>query len=117
MNLTLNGAFTIWVRRELVVSADGKFSDNTDNTSLVVTAEGIAPYQSQSDAFTRANQARRVLELGLSLLVNQGNRCQGLAGQEGLGASGENFDPCSPLTGQGVGNAFGGVTLTERSVE
>ena len=117
MGTTLNGAFTIWVRREILVSATGEFSDNTDNTALVVTAEGIAPYTAQGDAFTRANQSRRVLEQGLSLLVNQGNRCQGLAGQEGLGPTGENFDPCSPLTGQGVGAAFGGVTLVERSVE
>jgi hypothetical protein len=48
-------------------------------------------------AFSRANQARRVLEVGYSLLVNQGARCQGLSGQEGLGASGENFDPCTQI--------------------
>jgi hypothetical protein len=114
MSSTLNGAFTIWVRRELVVSPQGMFSDSTDNATLVVTAEGIAPYQGQTNAFARANQARRTLELNLTLLVNQGNRCQGLAGQEGLGPSGDNFDPCSPLTGAGVGNAFGGA-LTERT--
>jgi hypothetical protein len=114
MASTLNGAFTIWVRRELAVSPQGMFSDNADNTTLVVTAEGIAPYQSQTDNIARANQARRTLEVSLSLLVNQGNRCQGLAGQEGLGPSGDNFDPCSPLTGAGVGNAFGGA-LTEKA--
>jgi hypothetical protein len=114
MTSTLNGAFTVWVRRELVVSPQGMFTDNADNTTLVVTAEGIAPYQSQADNFARANQARRTLELGLSLLVNQGQRCQGLAGQEGLGPSGDNFDPCSPLTAAGVSNAFGSA-LTERT--
>ncbi|HET9271475.1 MAG TPA: PilX N-terminal domain-containing pilus assembly protein [Vicinamibacterales bacterium] len=114
MASTLNGAFTIWVRRELTSNPDGTFSDSTSNFDLVVTAEGIAPYQTQTNAIARANQARRTLELGLSLLVNQGNRCQGLAGQEGLGPSGDNFDPCSPLTGAGVGNAFGGA-LTERT--
>jgi len=60
-------------------------------------------------------KSRRLLEVSLSLLVNQGNRCQGLAGQEGLSASGENFDPCSPLTGAGVGNAFGNPALTEKA--
>ena len=119
MGSTLNGAFTIWVRRALVVSAAGKFSDNTDNTMLVVTAEGIAPYTrltaGQGDAFARANQARRVLEVGLSLLVNQGNRCQGLAGQEGMGPSGENFDPCSPLTQGAVATAFGNAAITEKA--
>jgi len=115
MASTLNGAFTIWVRRELVVSNIGQFSDNPDDTVLVVTAEGIAPYQSQTDNFARANQARRTLELGLSLLVNQGNRCQGLAGQEGLGPSGDNFDPCSPLKASGVAGAFGTPGLTEKT--
>jgi hypothetical protein len=115
MGTTLNGAFTLWVRRELVVSPTGQFSDSVDDTTLVVTAEGIAPYTSQADAFARSNQARRVLEVGLSLLVNQGNRCQGLAGQEGMGPSGENFDPCSPLTSAGVGQAFGNTGLVERA--
>jgi hypothetical protein len=118
MGTTLNGAFTLWVRRELVVQPNGQFSDSTDNTALVVTAEGIAPYTGQGSAFARANQARRVLEVGLSLLVNQGNRCQGLSGQEGLGPSGENFDPCSPLLAKGVAAAFGANpgTLTDTGV-
>ena len=97
------------------MSPAGKFSDNTDNTMLVVTAEGIAPYATQGSAFARANQARRVLEVGLSLLVNQGNRCQGLAGQEGMGPSGENFDPCSPLTQGAVATAFGNAAITEKT--
>ena len=124
MGTTLNGAFTIWVRRDLTVSLTGEFSDNTDNTALVVTAEGIAPYVSNNlsiggsaqagRAFVRSNQSRRILEVGYALLVNQGQRCQGLSGQEGLGPSGENFDPCSPLSGAGVGAAFGGP-LVERT--
>jgi len=115
MASTLNGAFTLWIRRELVVTPEGLFSDNTDNTALVVTAEGIAPYHSQTDYIARVNQARRTLEVGLSMIVNQGNRCQGLAGQEGLGPSGDNFDPCSPLTARGVGAAFGNPAITERA--
>jgi hypothetical protein len=114
MQQALNGAFTIWVRRPLIENNDGMLHDDEDNSHVVVTAEGIAPYAAQNNAFAQTNQARRTLELALNLLMNQGNRCQGLAGQEGLGASGENFDPCSPLTGQGVGAAFGG-TVTERT--
>jgi len=114
MGTTINGAFTLWVRREIPPLLTGEFSDNTDNTSLVVTAEGIAPYTSNDvtiggsaqagRAFVRSNQARRVLEVGYSLLVNQGQRCQGLSGQEGLSPSGENFDPCSVL-GEGAVSA------------
>jgi hypothetical protein len=117
MGTTLNGAFTLWVRRDTVVSDTGEFSDNADDTALVVTAEGVAPYTSQSTAFARANQARRILEVAYVLLVNQGNRCQGLSGQEGLAASGENFDPCSPLKASGVAAALGGAVLENAGVK
>jgi hypothetical protein len=86
MQQGLNGAFTIWVRRPLIENNDGMLHDDEDNSHVVVTAEGIAPFQTQNSAFTQTNQARRTLELALNLLMNQGNRCQGLAGQEGLGA-------------------------------
>jgi hypothetical protein len=123
MSTTLNGAFTLWVRRQLLPQLNGEFKDNNDNTALVVTAEGIAPYLSSDSgasgstqrAFAHSNQAREVLEVSYALLVNQGQRCQGLSGQEGLGPSGENFDPCSPLSGAGVGKAFGVTTLVERT--
>ena len=117
MQATLNGAFTLWVRRDLTETSTGLLTDDPDPSHVVVTAEGIAPFTSQNNAFAQTNQARRILEVGLSLLMNQGNRCQGLAGQEGLGASGENFDPCSPLTSGGVGQAFGNPALTERAVQ
>ena len=116
MGTTLNGAFTLWARRDLTVSLTGEFSDNVDNTSLVVTAEGIAPYASNDltlggsaqagRAFVRSNQARRILEVGYSLLVNQGQRCQGLSGQEGVAPSGENFDPCATLGAAAAGTAL-----------
>jgi Tfp pilus assembly protein PilX len=125
MGTSLNGAFTLWVRRALTVSPTGQLSDNADNTSLVVTAEGIAPFVSNNltlggsaqagRAFVRSNQAREVLEVAYALLVDQGQRCQGLSGQEGLAPSGENFDPCSPLTAAGVGAAFGGQSGAERT--
>jgi hypothetical protein len=118
MGSALNGAFTLWVRRDLLVSPTGQFSDNTDPAAIVVTSEGVAPYtgtqaDAQVAAFTRANQARRILEVRYALLVNQGNRCQSLSGQEGLAPSGENFDPCSPLKSGGVAKAFGGGSLVE----
>lgn len=119
MQSQLNGAFTIWVRRETQVGAPcgaaGKFCDDKSSFNVVVTAEGIAPFSSQTGVFEQTNQARRTLEMSLTLLVNQGNRCQGLAGQEGLGATGENFDPCSPLKASGVGQAFGNPQLTEKT--
>lgn len=107
----VNGAFTLWLRRDVAVdTATGNFSDSTDNTAAIITAEGVAPYTSGvGGAFVRANQAVRVLETGFALVTQRTNeRCQtGLAGQEGLAASGENFDPCSPITAQGLENALG----------
>ncbi|HUL80332.1 MAG TPA: PilX N-terminal domain-containing pilus assembly protein [Vicinamibacteria bacterium] len=121
MGASVNGAFTIWVRRDAPVATSGanlgQFSDATSDQSLVVTAEGIAPYLTQTSAFARANQAKRILEVSYMLLIGQGTRCQGLAGQQGLSASGENFDPCSPLKTSGVAGAFGVGSLTDTRKE
>jgi hypothetical protein len=100
--LRLNGAYTIWVRRELVPNSGlvpGQFSDRTDNNIAVVTVEGVAPYVAQG-VFARANQAVRVLELTYSLDTSAaGDPCGGFGGQKGLGPTGDNFDNCSSLGG------------------
>jgi Tfp pilus assembly protein PilX len=111
---TLNGAFTIWIRRALTVNADGTYADDTRQDALVIVAEGIAPYQGPGDAFTRARQATRVLETRFTLgLATAGDPCLGTqAGQEGGSPTGENFNPCAPITGGATGslaNAFGGA--------
>jgi len=109
----LNGAFTIWVRRELLSRNDGTFVDDPSSplTNLVLTVEGVAPYTGTGGAagnFMRANQARRVLEMTWTLLV--GKPCRQLSGQKGQGPTGENFDPCSTLSegaGGSLASAFG----------
>lgn len=112
---TLNGAFTIWIRRPLLVDVNGTYSeDPADQSNLVIVAEGIAPYMGPGDAFTRARQATRVLETRYSLgLATAGEPCFGSqAGQEGGSPMGENFNPCAPITGGASGslaNAFGGA--------
>jgi type IV pilus assembly PilX-like protein len=116
MSQPLNGNFSIWIRRGLVSQNDGLFSEtDTDNTSVVVTAEGVAPYTGGGTTFTRANQAVRILEVRYSMSLQQvNNQCMGYSGQAGLGPTGENFDPCSVLvSGSGLtGLAGGGGTLT-----
>src|SRR2546422_8708843 len=104
----LNGAFTIWVRRELVSNTNGTFQDDSTVplTNLVVTVEGVAPYAGASTAFSRTNQARRVLEMTWTLLT--GRPCRQLGGQKGQGPSGENFDPCSTLS-EGAAGSLGGA--------
>ncbi len=112
---TLNGAFTIWIRRGLTVANNGTYADDTRNDTLVVVAEGLAPYFGPGDAFTRSRQATRVLETRFTLsMLAAGEPC-GLGkamGQEGGSPMGENFNPCAPITGGATGslaNAFGGA--------
>jgi len=112
MGQALNGAFTIWVRREVIAETNGQFGDDQTPapTALVVTAEGVAPFVGASTAFTRANQATRVIELTLAL-VTIDRKCRQPVGQEGASPSGENFDTCSKLTpgaGGSLGRVFGG---------
>ena len=121
MGQPLNGGFTLWIRRGLKVDNSGQFSDNTSNEIVIVTSEGVAPYSpvaaaAAAAAFTQANQAVRVLEMSYRFVVNkQGEACStGHSGQIGLGSSGANFDPCSPI-GPGslagmLGSAPGALT-------
>ena len=121
---SLNGAFTIWIRRPLDVTNEGEFSDSTEDDLLVIVSEGVAPYQGPGTAFTRARQAVRVLETRYSLGVDPPNPCLGaLGGQEGMSPTGENFNPCAPVTdgaGGSLENVFGGSgagALTGTGVE
>jgi hypothetical protein len=96
---TLNGAFTIWIRRNLVVGTNGQYSDDTRNDALTIVAEGVAPYTGPATAFTGARQAVRVLETRFTLaLANVGDPCAGMyIGQEGGSPMGENFNPCGQI--------------------
>jgi hypothetical protein len=109
MGETLNGAFTIWVRRGLDVDEGGQFSDSTKNEDLVVVSEGVAPFVGPQTAATRARQAVRVLETSFSLAgTTEGSPCAGnLAGQEGLSGTGENFNPCAMVSSGALVGTFG----------
>jgi hypothetical protein len=120
---TLNGAFTLWVRRPLVVNNNGEYLDSDRGDTLIIVSEGVAPYTGTATAFTAARQARRILETQLTLgLAPSGEGCESMAGQEGLGPSGDNYNPCAPLAAgaggvvRGLESAFG-TTVTNRSVE
>jgi len=120
MGQTLNGAFTIWIRRPLDVSSAGLYSDDTRNDDLVVVAEGVAPYTGPGDAFTRARQAVSVLETRFALATNTAGTPCGLGqmqGQEGGSPMGENFNPCANVTAGAVEGAFGVTGLTSTGVE
>lgn len=93
---TLNGAFTLWVRRVLIDDGTGKRMDDTDNGNLVMTSEGTAPYTAGGGtlAFTQANRAVRILEMRLTNTPL--NECP-RPDQEGLNSSGSGFNTCNPL--------------------
>jgi hypothetical protein len=122
---TLNGAFSIWIRRGLEVQNDGTFADSDRNDALIIVSEGRAPYSGPETAFTTARQATRVLETTFSLgLSTVGDPCLGTqAGQEGMSPTGENFNPCAPITAGASGSlagAFGGAqagALTSTGVQ
>ncbi len=107
---TLNGAFTIWIRRGLDVSDLGEYSDSVRDDALIIVAEGRAPFSGAADTFTQARQAVRVLETTFTLgLATAGSPCLGSqAGQEGMSPTGENFNPCAPITA-GAGGSLEGA--------
>ncbi len=97
----LNGAFTVWIRRPLKTDNAGQYSDDDDNSRLVIVSEGVAPYRGGTDAFVRSHQAMRVLETRFALGVATAGEPCGLGsgqGQEGGSAMGENFNPCVNVT-------------------
>jgi hypothetical protein len=89
---TVNGAFTVWVRRGLVVNNEGQFTDDARNDVLTIVAEGVAPYVGASTVLTRARQATRVLETRFTLaLAAVGDPCLGAYQGEGGSPFEENF--------------------------
>jgi hypothetical protein len=120
---TLNGAFTLWVRRPLIVDNAGLYADDPRNDALIIVSEGVAPYTGgfagQASALVRSRQAVRVLETRFTLgLTTSGEPC-GLGrqqGQEGGSPMGENFNPCvnvTPGAGGTLGPVFGGPDAGE----
>jgi hypothetical protein len=120
---TLNGAFTIWIRRPLQVNDQGDFADVVgNNDSLVIVSEGRAPFSGSTSgggteaAFIRARQAVRVLETRFVLdVLSAGDPCLGTqAGQEGMSPTGENFNACAAITA-GAGGSLEGAFGTAGS--
>jgi hypothetical protein len=113
MGQPLNGAFTVWVRRALSINTTGQYTDDVDGSSIVVTAEGVAPFTGAAagSAFVRANQAVRLLEVRYNLeLTETGTACNDRqSAQVGQGPAGDNFNPCAILSpdGSSMANAFG----------
>ncbi|MEO8500116.1 MAG: PilX N-terminal domain-containing pilus assembly protein [Vicinamibacteria bacterium] len=120
---TLNGAFTLWVRRPVrwdQVDPQGfatgtKLQDYAGNDVLVLVAEGVAPFtgSSNTNAFAASNRAVYTIE---TLLVRTGttildqSACSSRQGQAGGSSSGGNSSGCVVLTaGRQITEALAGT--------
>jgi hypothetical protein len=112
---SLNGTFTLWVRRPLRPSTTDPavpWFDEPDDNSLVLTAEGTAPFQQGAAAsqFAIVNRAVRYLEVELKRVDPNDCSYENRKDQVGLGPQGANFDNCDPIGGNLslLGNDLGG---------
>lgn len=105
---TINGAFTVWIRRAPIVNGDGTVSDDTSETEAIITSEGVAPFTggSANSLFGRRNRSVRVLSTRLSIRADP--PCEAQRGQVGFSSTGSGFSPCSLLTGSALADEFGG---------
>jgi hypothetical protein len=112
----LNGAFTLWVRRPIVRSSTdpAKFADDDDaglNDTMILTAEGVAPYTgAASSTLARNNVARRVIEVSVRKQDTAGP-CAGNSGQIGSGPEGNNVFGGSGCGAGSVDDAVKGVAI------
>jgi hypothetical protein len=108
----LNGAFTVWVRRTILVNVDGSVQDDPADR-LVITVEGTAPFANAAStgAYATRSRAVRVIQAELSMVDPD---CENdFAGQSGLSALNPNYDPCSKLNAKGVPTGTVGKVVTE----
>jgi hypothetical protein len=113
---TLNGTFTIWIRRPMTWNAaSNQFVDNQADNLAIVTVEGTAPYVGAASigGLGRFNRAVRYLEATLNVFDPSG--CENLTGQEGGGPGGMGFDQCSPIGPGGVPGPGGGPAIAEQA--
>lgn len=104
LSRSLNGTFTIWLRRPLILQAGASNNDpatyieDATNLSLILTAEGTAPFtQTETSDYAMVNRAVRYLEIQLNK-TSSGNECDTRGGQVGGGAGGTGFDQCHTLS-------------------
>ncbi len=100
---TLNGAFTVWVRRRVIANPDGSTTDDPSDANLIMTAEGVAPFTgaTASTSYGQRNKSVRYLEVELAK-IDPGDCENDFVGQTGQGALGANYDPCQAIGAAGA---------------
>jgi hypothetical protein len=108
---SLNGAFTLWIRRPLLINPQGLFyEDGTTHDNLILVSEGTAPFTGKSfeTSASVASRATQVIEVTLSRKApNAPPVCGTRGGQAGGGPEGAGFGACAAITGEGVGAGTG----------
>jgi type IV pilus assembly PilX-like protein len=99
---TINGSFTVWVRRPLQINADGTTQDYPQDDKLTITTEGTAPFQAAAAGSNYAVQNRAVRVFEIDIKKVNPNDCENLSGQTGGGPSGAGYDPCSQINAKGL---------------
>ncbi len=119
---TLNGAFTLWVRRPVMWSGGNgvgtTLQDYPADDVIILVSEGVAPYTgaNNANAFSASNRAVYTIETLLSFgggaggpIIDQAS-CNTRQGQAGGSASGGNSAGCVSLTtGRQLTEALTGV--------
>jgi Tfp pilus assembly protein PilX len=115
---SLNGTFTLWIRRELHINAGGSQSDEAGKTApddiLVLTSEGTAPFTGNFGVAS-SPITRSLFYMEASLRRTLGTPCGTRGGQIGGGPEGSNFSPCDPITGASVAAGLGGPVRMENT--
>jgi hypothetical protein len=130
--LTMNGAFTIWVRRPTWIMPTGAFSDwgqeiigpplhEASHDTLILTVEGVAPYidaaaytaTGTQGALVARSKAVYTVELPLSqaAIANLGSCDWSRSGQTGGGSQNSGFGGC-PLGSEAMTSARADSTST-----
>jgi hypothetical protein len=128
LSQSLNGAFTLWVRRPPFLMPEGGTRDygptipvpyTGDNNHLILVSEGVAPYTGaqMASSLNAGNAAVQVIEVLLSRgATSASSPCGTRGGQAGQGSEGSGFSACDPVTGAGIASGFG-AAATGTSVE
>ncbi len=97
---SVNGAFTLWIRRDILLNTDGTIRDNPADNVAVITVEGVAPYTETQVTTTRAqsNAAVKVLEVSLVRASGGSDLCETFRGQTGGASSGAGFWACGVIS-------------------
>jgi hypothetical protein len=106
---TINGSFTLWVRRPIVADpATGNYTDNGPSDQLILVSEGVAPYKAPTGTLAQANRAIRTIEVLLSTLPTSAPPCGSRrSGQTGGGPEGAGFGGCTPIDPSSLDGALG----------